>query len=203
MSILDQFKLDGQTALVTGCKRGIGKAMAIALAEAGADILIPHMGLTTKGMIGATTALTDLTPWGFWIGFDVMGGVALAAGDFDGDGMTDQAAVHTLSDALQWRVLLSSDEVEQRTRFGSPGDTPIVGDFDGDGNLDFVIARDGPGMAVGEGLEFFLGDGAGGFAGRRLLPLAVALVMLPHLRHLPAWVIVLLRRFGKPPRRQT
>ena len=33
------FKLDGKTALVTGCKRGIGKAMAIALAEAGADII--------------------------------------------------------------------------------------------------------------------------------------------------------------------
>ena len=33
------FQLNGKTALVTGCKRGIGKAMAIALAEAGADIL--------------------------------------------------------------------------------------------------------------------------------------------------------------------
>jgi Ni/Fe-hydrogenase subunit HybB-like protein len=32
--------------------------------------------------LGPTTALTDLTPWGFWIGFDVMGGVALAAGGF-------------------------------------------------------------------------------------------------------------------------
>lgn len=31
---------------------------ARAMAEAGADILIPHMGLTTKGSIGATTALT-------------------------------------------------------------------------------------------------------------------------------------------------
>lgn len=39
MAILDLFKLDGRTALVTGCKRGIGKAMAIALAEAGADII--------------------------------------------------------------------------------------------------------------------------------------------------------------------
>ncbi|MGI6142272.1 MAG: phosphoenolpyruvate hydrolase family protein [bacterium] len=28
------------------------------MAEAGADILVPHMGLTTKGTIGATTALT-------------------------------------------------------------------------------------------------------------------------------------------------
>jgi len=39
MPILKQFKLDGKTALVTGCKSGIGKAMAIALAEAGADII--------------------------------------------------------------------------------------------------------------------------------------------------------------------
>ena len=39
MSILNQFKLDGKTALVSGCKRGIGKAMAIGLAEAGADIV--------------------------------------------------------------------------------------------------------------------------------------------------------------------
>jgi predicted TIM-barrel enzyme len=31
---------------------------ARAMAKAGADILIPHMGLTTKGMIGAQTALT-------------------------------------------------------------------------------------------------------------------------------------------------
>ena len=31
---------------------------AAAMAKAGADILIPHMGLTTKGMIGATTALS-------------------------------------------------------------------------------------------------------------------------------------------------
>lgn len=33
------FDLHGKIALVTGCKRGIGKAMAIALAEAGADII--------------------------------------------------------------------------------------------------------------------------------------------------------------------
>ncbi len=32
--------------------------------------------------LGVTTNLTDNTPWGFWIGFDVMGGVALAAGGF-------------------------------------------------------------------------------------------------------------------------
>jgi Ni/Fe-hydrogenase subunit HybB-like protein len=32
--------------------------------------------------LGVTTNLSDTTPWGFWINFDVMGGVALAAGGF-------------------------------------------------------------------------------------------------------------------------
>jgi 2-deoxy-D-gluconate 3-dehydrogenase len=49
MPILDQFKLDGKTALVTGCKSGIGKAMAIALAEAGADIVGVSATLETEG----------------------------------------------------------------------------------------------------------------------------------------------------------
>ena len=39
MGVLQKFELTGKTALVTGCRRGIGKAMAIALAEAGADII--------------------------------------------------------------------------------------------------------------------------------------------------------------------
>ena len=36
--ILDKFKLDGKVAIVTGSARGLGQAMAIGLAEAGADI---------------------------------------------------------------------------------------------------------------------------------------------------------------------
>jgi len=37
--ILDAFKLDGKVAIVTGSERGLGRGMAVALAEAGADIV--------------------------------------------------------------------------------------------------------------------------------------------------------------------
>ena len=49
MTILDRFKFDGKTALVTGARRGIGKAMAVALAEAGADIVATSAALEAEG----------------------------------------------------------------------------------------------------------------------------------------------------------
>ena len=39
MAVLDQFKLFGKTALVTGSSAGLGAAIAMALAEAGADVI--------------------------------------------------------------------------------------------------------------------------------------------------------------------
>lgn len=51
MNVLNQFSLKGKTALVTGCKRGIGKAMALGLAEAGADIIGVSASLEKHGSI--------------------------------------------------------------------------------------------------------------------------------------------------------
>jgi 2-deoxy-D-gluconate 3-dehydrogenase len=44
MSVLDSFRLGGQVAIVTGASRGLGAAMAIALAEAGADVALVARG---------------------------------------------------------------------------------------------------------------------------------------------------------------
>ncbi|MFT3934749.1 MAG: SDR family NAD(P)-dependent oxidoreductase [Chitinophagaceae bacterium] len=46
---MDLFNLSGKTALVTGCNKGIGKAMAIGLAEAGADIIGVSGSLELQG----------------------------------------------------------------------------------------------------------------------------------------------------------
>ena len=40
MGVLDRFSLAGRTALVTGGGTGIGKALAVGFAEAGADVAV-------------------------------------------------------------------------------------------------------------------------------------------------------------------
>lgn len=43
--ILDEMSLTGKTAIVTGASRGLGKAMALGLAEAGADVVLVSRGM--------------------------------------------------------------------------------------------------------------------------------------------------------------
>ena len=54
---VEMIRLAHERDLVT-CPYVFNDDDAAAMAEAGADVLVPHMGLTTKGTIGASTALT-------------------------------------------------------------------------------------------------------------------------------------------------
>jgi 2-deoxy-D-gluconate 3-dehydrogenase len=54
---LNLFDLTGKVAVVTGCTTGIGQSMALALAEAGADII----GASSGGDIAETQALIEAT----------------------------------------------------------------------------------------------------------------------------------------------
>jgi 2-deoxy-D-gluconate 3-dehydrogenase len=55
--ILDQFKLEGKVALVTGASAGLGQAIAIALAEAGADIACHGNTRTPDATLAAISSL--------------------------------------------------------------------------------------------------------------------------------------------------
>ena len=64
MSVLESFKLEGKVALVTGGSKGLGYAMATALAEAGAEIALcsrtPGEAKTAAESIEATTGKRSL-----------------------------------------------------------------------------------------------------------------------------------------------
>ena len=66
--ILDKFKLDGKVAMVTGARTGLGQSIAIALAQAGADII----GLGRSAMLETEKAVTNLGRKFLFIDADLM-----------------------------------------------------------------------------------------------------------------------------------
>jgi NAD(P)-dependent dehydrogenase (short-subunit alcohol dehydrogenase family) len=69
MGILDRFRLDGKKALVTGAGRGIGQALAVALAEAGADVAVIDLDPETAESTAST--IRGLNRDSFSLGMDI------------------------------------------------------------------------------------------------------------------------------------
>jgi NAD(P)-dependent dehydrogenase (short-subunit alcohol dehydrogenase family) len=57
MGVFKRFRLDGKRALITGGSRGLGKAMATALAEAGANLIL--VGRDHAGLAAAAAELSE------------------------------------------------------------------------------------------------------------------------------------------------
>ena len=57
MNVMERFRLDGKRAMITGGSRGLGKEMARALAEAGADLVL--VGRDAEVCLNLAEAIDD------------------------------------------------------------------------------------------------------------------------------------------------
>ena len=69
MSILDRFRLDGKKLFITGGSRGLGREMALAIADAGADVIL--VGRDTSSLEKTTEEIRNMGREAFAIQGDV------------------------------------------------------------------------------------------------------------------------------------
>ena len=110
MSILDRFSIEGQVAIVTGAGRGLGAATAVALAEAGADVLISartERQLDVVAEQGRATGRRCLVVPADLSDLDAVAGLAQAA--YDGLGRLD-TVVNNVGGTFPTEFLKTSNE---------------------------------------------------------------------------------------------
>ena len=138
MNILDRFRLDGSIALVTGCRRGIGRAMAGALAEAGADIIGVSRSLEPSGSdVEKEVAALGRKFQGYACDFsrrrDLYDFIRKVKGDFP----RIDILINNAGTILRKPAAEHPDEVRRRIGF-LPEEPPLYKEMTPDGYLRFV-----------------------------------------------------------------
>jgi 2-deoxy-D-gluconate 3-dehydrogenase len=97
--VVNPFELTGRTAVVTGARRGIGRAIAVALAAAGADIVGVSANMESDGgEVGRAVRAAGRTFTGFRVDFADRAQVLTLAGELDRDGRSIDILVNNAGD---------------------------------------------------------------------------------------------------------
>ncbi|SDX54347.1 SDR family NAD(P)-dependent oxidoreductase [Litoreibacter albidus] len=142
---MTMFDLSGKTAVVTGAKRGIGRAMAKALADAGADIVGVSASLEAEGSaVGADVAATGRNFTAYQCDFKDRAAVHAFADQLTKDGVEPDILINNAGTILRKPAAEHDDEL---------WDTVIEVNL----NAQFVLSREiGRGMvARGSGKIIF------------------------------------------------
>ena len=130
MNVMDSFTLKGKTALVTGAKRGIGRAMAEALAEAGADIIGISASLDPAGSdVGRSVEDIGRKFWGY-------------ACDFSDRAAVNRFSAQVLADHPQIDILINNAGTILRAPAADHPDEMWDKVIEVNLNAKFVITRD-------------------------------------------------------------
>ena len=104
---LDRFRLDGRTALVTGARREIGRAIAEGLAAVGARVAVHHAGTAEEAADAAAVVAA------------AGGGAQAFAADFSERGAAERLAAEVTAAFGQVDILVLNASIETIQDFGA------------------------------------------------------------------------------------